>query len=122
MQLKYSITEIQDHQSFFSERITIPYVGEDWHYHEDYELFYPINGTSVRTVGDSIEYFNENELEDSSSEVDYIIIKFKPVLINKFVENVPEFSNIRFLIENACQGTVFKPMDSYLILEDLIQI
>jgi len=137
VRLKYSITETQDHQSFFSERKTIPYFGEDWHYHEDYELFYPINGTGVRIVGDSIEYFNENELvflgskvphlfknevEDSSSEVDYIIIKFKPVLIHKFVDNVPEFSNIKSLLEKTCQGIIFEPMESYLMLEDLIRI
>lgn len=137
MRLKYSITQTEDYQSFFSERKTIPYFGEDWHYHEDYELFYPINGTGVRIVGDSIDYFNENELvllgskvphlfknevEDSSSQVDYIIIKFKPVLINKFVDNVPEFSNVKSLLENAHQGTIFEQMDNYLILEDLIRI
>lgn len=137
MQLKYSVTETKDYQSFFSERKTIPYFGVDWHYHDDYELFYPINGTGVRIVGDSIEYFNENELvllgskvphlfknevEDSSSEVDYIIIKFKPVLINKFVDSVPEFSKVKSLLENARQGTIFRQIDSYLILEDLIRI
>ena len=137
MRLKYSITQTEDYQSFFSERKTIPYFGEDWHFHEDYELFYPINGTGVRIVGDSIDYFNENELvllgskvphlfknevEDSSSQVDYIIIKFKPVLINKFVDNVPEFSNVKSLLENAHQGTIFEQMDNYLILEDLIRI
>lgn len=137
MRLKYSITQTEHYQSFFSERKTIPYFGEDWHYHEDYELFYPINGTGVRIVGDSIDYFNENELvllgskvphlfknevEDSSSQVDYIIIKFKPVLINKFVDNVPEFSNVKSLLENAHQGTIFEQMDNYLILEDLIRI
>lgn len=137
MQLKYSVTETKDYQSFFSERKTIPYFGVDWHYHDDYELFYPINGTGVRIVGDSIEYFNENELvllgskvphlfknevEDSSSEVDYIIIKFKPVLINKFVDSVPEFSKVKSLLENARQGTIFRQIDSYLMLEDLIRI
>ena len=85
-------------------------------------MFYPINGTGVRIVGDSIEYFNENELvllgskvphlfknevEDSSSELDYIIIKFKTVLINKFVDSVPEFSKVKSLLENARQGTIF---------------
>ena len=60
MQLKYSITENEDHQSFFVERKTIPYFGVDWHYHEEYELLYPIIGTGVRIVGDSMEYFNEN--------------------------------------------------------------
>jgi AraC-like DNA-binding protein len=137
VRLKYSITQTEDYQSFFSERKTIPHFGEDWHYHEDYELFYPINGTGVRIVGDSIDYFNENELvllgskvphlfknelEDSSSQVDYIIIKFKPILINKFVDNVPEFSNVKSLLENAHQGTIFEQMDNYLILEDLIRI
>ena len=137
MRLKYSITQTEDYQSFFSERKTIPYFGEDWHYHEDYELFYPINGTGVRIVGDSIDSFNENELvllgskvphlfknevEDSSSQVDYIIIKFKPVLINKFVDNVPEFYNVKSLLENTHQGTIFEQMDNYLIVEDLIRI
>ena len=127
----------QYHQRFFSERKTIPYFGEDWHCHENYELLYPINVTCDRILGDSIEYFNQNELvflgskvphlfknelEDSSSKVDYIIIKFKPALINKFVENGPEFSNIKFLLENTHQGTIFEPMESYLILEDLFQI
>ena len=137
MKLKYSVTETKDYQSFFSERKTIPHFGVDWHYHDDYELFYPINGTGVRIVGDSIEYFNQNELvllgskvphlfknevEDSSSEVDYIIIKFKPVLINKFVDSVPEFSKVKSLLENARQGTIFRQIDSYLMLEDLIRI
>jgi AraC-like DNA-binding protein len=133
VKLKYSVTETKDYQSFFSERKTIPHFGVDWHYHDDYELFYPINGTGVRIVGDSIEYFNENELvllgskvphlfknevEDSSSEVDYIIIKFKPVLINKFVDSVPEFSKVKSLLENARQGTIFWQIDSYLTSEN----
>lgn len=137
MQLKYSITETKENQSFFSERKTIPYFGADWHYHEDYELLYPITGTGVRIVGDSIEYFNENELvllgskvphlfknevEDSSFEVDYIVIKFKPALIHKFVENVPEFSNIKSLLERSTQGILFSQMDSFSILKDLIEI
>ena len=137
MQLKYSITETKENQSFFSERKTIPYFGADWHYHEDYELLYPISGTGVRIVGDSIEYFNENELvllgskvphlfknevEDSSFEVDYIVIKFKPALIHKFVENVPEFSNIKSLLEKSTQGILFSQIDSFSILKDLIEI
>ncbi|MEK9603329.1 MAG: AraC family transcriptional regulator [Flavobacteriaceae bacterium] len=137
MQLKYSITETKENQSFFSERKTIPYFGADWHYHEDYELLYPITGTGVRIVGDSIEYFNENELvllgskvphlfknevEDSSFEVDYIVIKFKPALIHKFVENVPEFSNIKSLLEKSTQGILFSQIDSFSILKDLIEI
>ena len=87
LQLKYSISENEDHQSFFVERKTIPYFGLDWHYHEEYELLYPITGTGVRIVGDCMEYFNENELvllgsqlphlfknevHDSSEEVDYL--------------------------------------------------
>ena len=137
MQLKYSITETKENQSFFSERKTIPYFGADWHYHEDYELLYPITGTGVRIVGDSIEYFNENELVllgskvphlfknelgDSSFEVDYIVIKFKPALIYKFVENVPEFSNIKSLLQRSSQGILFSQMDSFSILKDLIEI
>jgi AraC-like DNA-binding protein len=137
LQLKYSITETKENQSFFSERKTIPYFGADWHYHEDYELLYPITGTGVRIVGDSIEYFNENELvllgskvphlfknevEDSSFEVDYIVIKFKPALIHKFVENVPEFSNIKSLLEKSTQGILFSQIDSFSILKDLIEI
>ena len=39
LRLKYSISENEDHQSFFAERKTIPYFGVDWHYHEEYELF-----------------------------------------------------------------------------------
>jgi AraC-like DNA-binding protein len=73
-------------------------------------------------LGSKVPHLFKNELEDSSSQVDYIIIKFKPVLINKFVDNVPEFSNVKSLLENAHQGTIFEQMDNYLILEDLIRI
>ena len=137
MQLKYSITENEDHQSFFVERKTIPYFGVDWHYHEEYELLYPIIGTGVRIVGDSMEYFNENELvllgsqlphlfknevHDSSEEVDYIVIKFRPSVIHSFVDNVPEFSNIKTMLEKSRRGIVFQSIDSYVLLEDIIRI
>ena len=129
MQLKYSITENEDHQSFFVERKTIPYFGVDWHYHEEYELLYPIIGTGVRIVGDCMEYFNENELvllgsqlphlfknevHDSSKEVDYIIIKFSPSLIHTFVDNVPEFSNIKTINKKLSNNKVWYPYSKIL--------
>ena len=137
MQLKYSITENDENQSFFAERKTIPYFGVDWHYHEEYELLYPIIGTGVRIVGDSMEYFNENELvllgsqlphlfkneiNDSSREVDYIVIKFKPYIINAFVDNFPEFYKIKQMLEIARRGLIFESMDSYLLLKDITRI
>lgn len=137
MQLKYAITEKKDHQSFFVERKTIPYFGLDWHYHEELELLYPIKGTGVRIVGDSMEYFNENELvllgseiphlfkneqTDSTAEVDYIIIKFKPALLSSFIENVPEFSNVKRLIHHSRRGIIFHQHDSILILQKIVDI
>ncbi len=137
MQLKYVISEKKDHQSFFVDRKTIPYFGVDWHYHEELELLYPIKGTGVRIVGDSMEYFNENELvllgseiphlfkneqSDSTAEVDYIVIKFKPALINKFIENVPEFSNVKRLIIGSRRGIIFQHHHSISLLKKIINI
>lgn len=137
MQLKYSITKTDDNQSFYAARKTIPYYGLDWHYHQEIELLYPIIGTGVRIVGDSMEYFNENELvllgsqlphlfknelDDSDSKVDYIIIKFKPSLIYQFLDSIPEFSHIVNMLNNAHRGILFPKVESYTMLDNLIRV
>ena len=70
----------------------------------------------------ALPHLFKNEVHDSSEEVDYIIIKFSPSLIHTFVDNVPEFSNIKTMLEKSRRGIIFQSMDSYVLLEDIIRI
>ena len=62
MKLKYSIHNKNEIKSFYAKRKNTPYLGDDWHYHDEYELYFPISGSGVRIVGDSMEYYSSNEL------------------------------------------------------------
>ena len=52
LKLKYSIHNKNEIKSFYAKRKNTPYLGDDWHYHDEYELYFPISGSGVRSVGD----------------------------------------------------------------------
>ena len=48
--------------------------------------------------------------------------KFKPYIINAFVDNFPEFYKIKQMLEIARRGLIFESMNSYLLLKDITKI
>ena len=62
MKLKYSIHNKNEQKSFYVKRKNTPYRGDDWHYHDEFELYFPMTGSGIRIVGDSMEYYGSNEL------------------------------------------------------------
>ena len=72
MKLKYSIHNKNERKSFYAKRKNTPYLGDDWHYHDEYELYFPISGSGVRIVGDSMEYYSSNELVMCGSNLPHL--------------------------------------------------
>ena len=120
MELKYSPLKTLDSQSFYVERKKAPYFGEDWHYHEEYELLLTIKGNGVRIIGDNISQFKAPELifmganlphlfknKETNSDVDYIVLKFREEFQDQLLFSLPELSNIKTFIENSKRGILF---------------
>ena len=120
MELKYSPLKTLDSQSFYVERKKAPYFGEDWHYHEEYELLLTIKGNGVSIIGDNISQFKAPELifmganlphlfknKETNSDVDYIVLKFREEFQDQSLFSIPELSNIKKFIENSKRGILF---------------
>jgi AraC-like DNA-binding protein len=51
-----------DEPAFLIREINQPYFDSEFHFHEECQLVYITKGSGKRIVGDSVEYFTENEL------------------------------------------------------------
>jgi AraC-like DNA-binding protein len=135
LKLKYSIHNKNERKSFYAKRKNTPYLGDDWHYHDEYELYFPISGSGVRIVGDSMEYYSSNELVMCGSNLphlfktksdydnhDRVVVKFSKALIWQIIENVPEFNKIKQLLKKSSRGILFPESKSYALVNDFISL
>lgn len=120
MKLIYKKEGNEPISSFFVKRIKEPVLDINWHFHEEYEIIWILQGNGIRLVGDNLSNFQSGELvlvgpniphlwrttKDVSS-VDRIIIKFDecPGGINLF--SLPEFASIKALLKKAETGISF---------------
>ncbi|EOR93485.1 Transcriptional regulator, AraC family [Arcticibacter svalbardensis MN12-7] len=93
--------------------------NKQWHYHQEVEIIYIIHGSGTRCIGDSVDYFKEDQLFFIGSNVphmlrpdqDYnpnypdevVVIHFQPELFNPFL-SLPENKKIADLLNQASFG------------------
>ena len=135
LKLKYSLHNKNEHKSFYAKRINTPYRGDDWHYHDEFELYFPMSGSGVRIIGDSMEYYGSNELVFCGSNLphlfktnledndhDRVVVKFSKSLISQIIDNVPEFIKIKQLLIKSSRGILFPVSKSYSLFSDFISL
>jgi AraC-like DNA-binding protein len=115
-----------------------PYYGGNWHVHEEYELLYTIKGGGIRIVGDSISHFKSpslvltgpwmphlfknEETNTSSTEVDFIVIKFTDLLLGQDLFSLPELAPISELLKISKRGIKFPRKTCQLIHDPITSL
>ena len=62
MKLNYVTLSKPETESFYVSRRTEAYKGDNWHYHDEFEILLSIKGGGVMIVGDKITNYNAGEL------------------------------------------------------------
>jgi len=104
----------------------------NWHYHPDYEICLTLNSKGLRYVGNSIEEYQEVDLviigpdmphtwhsssnEDGSIQSVYVAQIPKP-WINGVVEQHPELSLLKGMLQQSVQGIVYSQKVSLQAIE-----
>lgn len=133
-------------ESLVNERLNcfkkeLPCLDSSWHYHPQYELLYISQSTGIRFVGDSVAQFYPGDLvlvgaylphlwrNDTSyyeaganKEVETIVLKFTKNFIGEGTFDLPEFLEIKHLIEQSNYGLCFGKNISEELHEELISI
>ena len=107
MKLNYVTLSKPETESFYVSRRTKAYKGDNWHYHDEFEILLSIKGGGVMIVGDKITNYNPGELmllgsglphlfkntgiDADSDEVDFIVVKFSSHFLNQPLFDTPEF-------------------------------
>ena len=98
-----------------------------WHFHEEYEIVYVLKSTGTRFVGNNIEPFSDDDLvllgssvphmyrndiqyyqNDPKYRVHAITLQFSKEFFKYSLEQYPEFSQIKNLLEDAKYGIYFE--------------
>jgi AraC-like DNA-binding protein len=138
MELRYKSTNKGLNHSFHVRRENIPYHDGNWHYHEEFELIYIIEGQGIRIVGDNMSNFRPPQLafvgqwlphlwknvESDSGDglVDIIVIKFNPKFSGHDIFSIPEFYLINELLKQSGQGLLFGKSTIDKVHDDLIRL
>jgi AraC-like DNA-binding protein len=142
MRLNYKILEGQLKTSFPARRETKPYIDNQWHFHEEYELIYFIKGRGVRYIGDTIGNFKEGEIyfigsnlphlykndksenvaNEEDSSVDQIIIHFREDFLGKNFLMIPETNLLNNLLKKSHFVLKFSSVTASLLHNYLLGI
>lgn len=117
---------ISERDSFLLRNFSLPFIDAPWHYHPEYELAYISKGCGKRFVGDSVENFEEGDLVlfgsnlphfwrcdnefyqgDEQIKSEWTVIQFPVEFVEKVIKNIPELSNIIYLMQRAERGINF---------------
>ena len=124
MKLQFKQVEKNTFSSIYTKRVAEPYLGQNWHFHQEFELIYFMEGQGMRIVGDHISNFNKGELvlvgewlphlwrndaiiNVEEGQADYIIIKFLKSFEGVNLFSLPELSEIRQLLLKSQRGLLF---------------
>ncbi|NJB85950.1 AraC-like DNA-binding protein [Lewinella marina] len=123
MKLQYKTTDSDPLSSISVRRIQQPYIGQNWHFHEEYELIYFLEGQGMRIVGDHMSNFKAGELvlvgqwlphlwrnDDLNTgglSADFIVVKFKSQLKGIDLFALPELSTMKMLLHRSANGMLF---------------
>lgn len=111
-----------------------------WHFHNEYEILYVIDGAGTSFVADNIEEFRSGDLvllgsnlphfwksdesfytEESQNKVNYIVVQFCKEFFKEAISEYPEFHLIKELLERSSRGIRFSPDFSKTFGKRLIQ-
>jgi AraC-like DNA-binding protein len=132
MKLQYKQTDENPLRSIYVKRIHKPYLGENWHFHEEFELIYFLKGTGMRIVGDHISNFQAGELvlvgqwlphlwrndlntEQGADAADFIVVKFHRQLKGVDLFSLPELSAVKKMLAKSIRGIQYSPETSEAI-------
>lgn len=124
MKLQFKQVEKNNFSSIYTKRTAQPYLGQNWHFHQEFELIYFLEGQGMRIVGDHISNFNKGELvlvgewlphlwrndamiNTEEKPADYIIIKFLKSFEGVNLFSLPDLSDIRQLLLKSQRGLLF---------------
>lgn len=126
MKLEYKPIEKDTLDIIYVKRTNQPYRGMNWHFHQEFELIYFLEGHGMRIVGDHISNFNQGELvlvggwlphlwrndpnHAKGKNSDFIIVKFLREFKGVDLFSIPELSRINKLLHNSRRGLLF-PQD-----------
>lgn len=116
-----------------------PHFTYPWHFHNEYEILYVIDGSGTSFVADSIEEFHSGDLvflgsnlphfwkSDESfhgkdKKVEYLVVQFPNHFFNEAISDYPEFQLIKNLLERSSRGIRFSPEFSDKISGKLKQL
>lgn len=106
----------------------MPHFTYPWHFHNEYEILYVIEGTGTSFVADNVEQFESGDLAmlgsnlphfwrsdekyhmpESQEKINYIVIQFPGDLIRESFFEYPEFHVIQELFQRSSRGIRFLP-------------
>ncbi|MEO0470439.1 MAG: AraC family transcriptional regulator [Bacteroidota bacterium] len=129
------------HERLNFYRKEVPCLDSSWHYHPQYELLYISQSTGIRFVGDCVSHFYPGDLvlvgpnlphlwrndasyyeKGANKAVETIVLKFAPNFIGEGTFALPEFTEIRQLLEKSRFGISFREAISRKLHEELVSI
>ena len=137
LKLQYKSFNESNFSSIYAKRKKAPYFGVNWHFHDEFELMYIIKGEGVRIVGDSMDYFNKEELvflgsgvphvfkndeNVSKNEIDYIVVKFNRIIGGQDLFKIPELASINRFLKRAGKGLIFSNTTVLKLKKQLIKL
>ncbi|MET3538703.1 AraC family transcriptional regulator [Chryseobacterium limigenitum] len=134
MKIQKEIIEFEDGRSFklFSPSLKNCFF---WHYHPEIELVYVEASNGIRHVGKNISDFKESELLLIGSNVphlnfDYkiqteckqLVLQMRENFLQDLIFPVPEFENIKHLLDRSYLGLSFSGETKKIVVEKLHRI
>lgn len=119
----------------------VPCLDSSWHYHAQYELLYISEGNGIRFVGDSVSQFSAGDLvligpylphlwrndpscyqQDGEQKTCTLVIKFTLDFLGAGTFDLPEFSDIKQLLDQSNYGVSFSNRVSQAQHEQLLNM
>lgn len=119
----------------------MPHFTYPWHFHNEFEILYVIDGSGTRFVADSVEKFESGDLvvvgsnlphfwrsdekylnSNEKKKVKYMVIQFPNDFLKDEIASFPEYQLIARLLQNASRGIRFKPGFAKKISPKIIRI
>ncbi len=104
----------------------MPYFTYPWHFHDEYEILYVLDGFGTRFIADNIESFQSGDLvlignnvphfwrsddiymnSNGKLNVKYIVIQFPSDFLKEEIKNYPEYHLIGELLNRSTRGIKF---------------
>ena len=110
-----------------------PYLGENWHFHKEYEIIYFLSGKGVCIVGDHISNFQKGDLilvgkwlphlfRNESKNSDFIVLKFLEEFEGTSLFNAPELKTLKAFLQKASRGFKFSKETARKVQDVLLKM